>query len=93
MSNQGASGVLNERTQGDDRKPLAWRPIITHFDIYILTPPLRTLASWFDHSRDLLHMINLFRSEMPRPIVGIGHSLGAAEMSFSQTPFTPGTLH
>jgi pimeloyl-ACP methyl ester carboxylesterase len=34
------------------------------------------LASWMDHPRDLLHMINHFRSEMPMPIVGIGHSLG-----------------
>lgn len=33
--------------------------------------------SWFDHSRDLLHMINHFRQEMPLPIVGVGHSAGA----------------
>ncbi|KAI0542359.1 prolyl aminopeptidase-like protein [Xylaria digitata] len=32
---------------------------------------------WLDHARDLLHMTNVFRSEMPRPIVGIGHSFGA----------------
>ncbi|KAI0152716.1 Alpha/beta hydrolase family-domain-containing protein [Xylariaceae sp. FL1272] len=32
---------------------------------------------WHDHSRDLLHMTNVFRSEMPRPIIGIGHSYGA----------------
>jgi pimeloyl-ACP methyl ester carboxylesterase len=31
-----------------------------------------------DHGRDLLHMINMFRSEMPMPIVGMGHSFGAA---------------
>lgn len=30
-----------------------------------------------DHGRDLLHMVNQFRSEMPMPIVGIGHSFGA----------------
>ena len=29
-----------------------------------------------DHARDLLHMVNHFRSEFPMPIVGIGHSLG-----------------
>ncbi|TVY86760.1 Abhydrolase domain-containing protein [Lachnellula willkommii] len=34
--------------------------------------------SWLDHSRDLLHMINMFRSEMPMPIVGMGHSFGGA---------------
>ncbi|MCJ1443775.1 MAG: hypothetical protein MMC23_004275 [Stictis urceolatum] len=55
MSNQGASGVLNENIQGDD-------------------------PSGFDHSRDLLHIINTFRASMPRPIVGIGHSLGAAQL-------------
>ncbi|KAI0405092.1 Alpha/beta hydrolase family-domain-containing protein [Xylaria palmicola] len=33
--------------------------------------------SWHDHSRDLLHLVNVFRDDMPRPIVGIGHSFGA----------------
>lgn len=37
-------------------------------------------ASWLDHSRDLLHIINHFRDDMPRPIVGIGHSFGAAQL-------------
>ncbi|OCK78791.1 toxin biosynthesis protein-like protein [Lepidopterella palustris CBS 459.81] len=32
--------------------------------------------SWFDHPRDLLLMVNHFRSQMPRPIIGIGHSMG-----------------
>ncbi|KAI2615391.1 prolyl aminopeptidase-like protein [Hypoxylon sp. NC1633] len=31
---------------------------------------------WYDLARDLLHMTNVFRAEMPRPIVGIGHSFG-----------------
>lgn len=35
---------------------------------------------WFDHSRDLMHLINLKRDEMPRPIVGIGHSCGGAQL-------------
>lgn len=41
--------------------------------------------SWFDHSRDLLHIINSYRKDMPRPLVGIGHSGGAgiiANLSF-----------
>lgn len=38
------------------------------------------LASWLDHTRDLLHLINLKRDEMPRPIVGIGHSMGGAQL-------------
>ncbi|RAL17453.1 alpha/beta-hydrolase [Aspergillus homomorphus CBS 101889] len=37
--------------------------------------------SWFDHSRDLLHLVNTFKAEMPRPIVGIGHSLGAGQLA------------
>ncbi|QKX55833.1 uncharacterized protein TRUGW13939_02931 [Talaromyces rugulosus] len=36
--------------------------------------------SWYDHSRDLLHLINLKRDEMPRPLVGIGHSMGGAQL-------------
>lgn len=36
--------------------------------------------SWFDHPRDLLHMINHFRAEMPRPLIGIGHSMGGAHL-------------
>ncbi|KAK3316100.1 Alpha/beta hydrolase family-domain-containing protein [Apodospora peruviana] len=33
--------------------------------------------SWFDHARDLLLATNHFRKEMPRPIIGVGHSFGA----------------
>lgn len=36
--------------------------------------------SWFDHSRDLMHLINVKREEMPQPIVGIGHSCGGAQL-------------
>ncbi|KAK1817849.1 hypothetical protein LTR12_007720 [Friedmanniomyces endolithicus] len=54
-SNLGASGVLNEETQGDE-------------------------PSWFDYSRDMLHMTNVFREHMPQPIVGIGHSMGATAL-------------
>ncbi|RAL12232.1 uncharacterized protein BO97DRAFT_443253 [Aspergillus homomorphus CBS 101889] len=38
--------------------------------------------SWLDHSRDLLLMINRFREQMPRPIMGLGHSVGATQMVF-----------
>jgi pimeloyl-ACP methyl ester carboxylesterase len=41
---------------------------------------LTLIASWLDHSRDLLHMINHFKTEMPMPLVGIGHSLGGAQL-------------
>ncbi|MCJ1397392.1 hypothetical protein MMC11_000585 [Xylographa trunciseda] len=36
--------------------------------------------NWFDHSRDLLHMVNHFRERMLRPIIGVGHSMGAAQL-------------
>lgn len=34
---------------------------------------------WFDHSRDVLAMINTFRKQMTRPIVGVAHSMGASQ--------------
>ncbi|KAI8965066.1 putative toxin biosynthesis protein [Daldinia sp. FL1419] len=37
--------------------------------------------SWHDHARDLLHLTNVFRADMPRPIVGIGHSFGASVLT------------
>ncbi|MCJ1394724.1 hypothetical protein MMC18_007604 [Xylographa bjoerkii] len=36
--------------------------------------------SWLDFSRDLLHMTNHFRHQMPRPLAGIGHSMGGAQL-------------
>ncbi|KAL4884941.1 Alpha/beta hydrolase family-domain-containing protein [Aspergillus karnatakaensis] len=38
--------------------------------------------SWFDHTRDLLHMINHFRDDMPQPIMSVGHSAGATQQIF-----------
>lgn len=35
---------------------------------------------WFDHSRDLMNLINMKRDEMPRPLVGIGHSMGGNQL-------------
>ncbi|OJJ97834.1 hypothetical protein ASPACDRAFT_31733 [Aspergillus aculeatus ATCC 16872] len=37
--------------------------------------------SWFDHPRDLLHLLNVKRKEMLRPIVGVGHSMGGAHLT------------
>jgi hypothetical protein len=50
----------------------------TQFSLYV--PVLSLLANWYDHSRDLLHMVNHFRDEIPRPIVGVAHSMGCAQM-------------
>ncbi|KAL9054089.1 MAG: hypothetical protein Q9162_004346 [Coniocarpon cinnabarinum] len=36
--------------------------------------------SYFDWARDLLLMVNHFRHDMIRPIVGLGHSMGATAM-------------
>ncbi|KAL3467684.1 Alpha/beta hydrolase family-domain-containing protein [Aspergillus heterothallicus] len=55
VTNQGASGVLNEDVLGDQ-------------------------TNWYDHSRDLLHMVNHFRDEMPRPIIGVAHSMGCTQL-------------
>jgi pimeloyl-ACP methyl ester carboxylesterase len=67
---QGESGIMNEDKLGNDRTSL------THsIPRTILTKALLT-ASWLDHARDLLHMTNMFRAEMPRPLIGIGHSFG-----------------
>ncbi|KAL7276239.1 hypothetical protein RUND412_000775 [Rhizina undulata] len=32
--------------------------------------------SWNDLSRDIIHMVNILRDEMPAPIIGMGHSYG-----------------
>ncbi|KAJ5734326.1 hypothetical protein N7493_003112 [Penicillium malachiteum] len=37
-------------------------------------------GSTIDHSRDLWGMMNHFRHQMPKPIVGLGHSMGCSEM-------------
>lgn len=36
--------------------------------------------SWMDYARDILMMINQFRDKMPRPLVGLGHSMGGTIM-------------
>lgn len=40
-------------------------------------------AHYWDYSRDLLHMVNEFRGDMTRPIVGLGHSMGGAYLYVS----------
>ncbi|RMD39829.1 hypothetical protein DV735_g5299, partial [Chaetothyriales sp. CBS 134920] len=39
--------------------------------------------SWYDHPRDLLHIVNLFRKELPRPIFGVGHSVGGNNLTYA----------
>lgn len=38
------------------------------------------IDSWHDHARDLFLMVNQYRAEMPRPIVGLGHSFGGNQL-------------
>lgn len=73
VSFQGASGVLNEGKLGNDReKPPYLHTLPTHS---------QHTASWSDHARDLLHMTNHFRAHMPRPLIGIGHSMGGQNIT------------
>lgn len=44
--------------------------------------------NWNDHPRDLLHMINMKRDLMPRPLIGIGHSMGGNHL-YGPTVFSP----
>ncbi|KAK4139306.1 peroxisomal membrane protein LPX1 [Dichotomopilus funicola] len=37
--------------------------------------------SWWDHTRDLINLLNLKRDEMPSPLVGVGHSMGGAQLT------------
>ncbi|KAI5367104.1 Putative alpha/beta hydrolase-1 [Septoria linicola] len=36
---------------------------------------------WYDHPRDLANLINLKRAEMPRPLIGVGHSMGGNQVT------------
>ncbi|CAO2657287.1 Nn.00g034130.m01.CDS01 [Neocucurbitaria sp. VM-36] len=38
--------------------------------------------NWIDHSLDLLLMINKYRSRMKTPLIGIGHSMGCAQIAY-----------
>lgn len=42
---------------------------------------LHKTAAWLDHSRDLLLMVNHFRAQMPRPLIGVGHSMGGCQLA------------
>ncbi|KAF2639069.1 alpha/beta-hydrolase [Massarina eburnea CBS 473.64] len=37
--------------------------------------------NYFDHSRDLLGMVNYFREKMKPPIVGVAHSMGCTQLT------------
>jgi Alpha/beta hydrolase family len=68
---QGASGVRNEDKLGD-----------TGIFCYYLET---NVVDWLDNSRDLLKMFSLF--DIPQPVIGMGHSMGGAQMYPSPSTF------
>lgn len=70
-SNQGGSAVLNEDLVGDQSMSIN-NSLLCGVDC--------NPVNWYDHSRDLLHMVNHFREEMPRPLIGVAHSMGCAQL-------------
>ncbi|KAJ6134413.1 hypothetical protein N7523_000735 [Penicillium sp. IBT 18751x] len=48
--------------------------------------------SWYDHSRDLMDVINHFRDKMARPIIGLGHSFGCNQL-FCMSIWHPTLFH
>jgi hypothetical protein len=76
-AHQGESGVINEETLGNDRNfNLSGAKSFSkiHWLIGFWT------ASWFDHARDIIALVNHFHEQMPCPIVGVGHSMGAGSL-------------
>lgn len=60
--------------------------MIVRYALFETQQILTGIVSWMDHPRDLLLVINQFRDEMPRPIVGIGHSFGGCHLYVSKVP-------
>lgn len=69
----GESGVLNESRLGYDCMSAA-RQLIR------IENTLTRTDCWDDHARDLLSITSMFREQMPSPLVGLGHSMGAVNI-------------
>lgn len=74
---QGQSAILNKDNLGYDRTFFISLPLFPSSTFSNKLSGGGCVASWLDHARDLLHAVNHFRAEFPRPIIGIGHSFGA----------------
>ncbi|KAB8218153.1 hypothetical protein BDV33DRAFT_232339 [Aspergillus novoparasiticus] len=63
---------------GELYEPLIWvaEAVNMGMSAILNEDKLSTDFSWMDHPRDLFLMINHFRDEIPRPLVGLGHSFG-----------------
>ncbi|KAF1981543.1 hypothetical protein K402DRAFT_233344 [Aulographum hederae CBS 113979] len=59
-----------------------WMADVAHQgDSYVLNEEkMGSDPHFFDHGRDLLSLINTYRDEFPRPLVGIGHSMGSSSL-------------
>ena len=84
VTQQGMSGVLNEGKLGNDRECSRTH----HISAYKSHTSSLISAAWIDHARDLLHVTNHFRQQMPRPLIGIGHSMGGNQL-YSPLPPRP----
>lgn len=77
VAQQGQSGVLNETILGNDRMYSQY----LYKDLpRIFVDVFRIKASWWDHGRDLLSLVNQYQDEIPHPIIGIGHSMGGMQL-------------
>ncbi|KAL4794544.1 Alpha/beta hydrolase family-domain-containing protein [Aspergillus venezuelensis] len=76
-------GVYQKLSQNDIRIRAIWiaDAVNQNASGVLNKDTLRTDPSWFDHPRDLLYMINKFQTNIPGPIVGIGHSIGAGHLA------------
>lgn len=79
-AHQAESNIINGGRLGIDRELTRRSPVVSRdSSLTDGDPP----ASHIDHSRDLLHLINVKRDDMPRPIVAIGHSAGCLSVFVS----------
>lgn len=75
--------LVRESAQRGFRIRGIWIADVVHqgFSSVLNEDKLGNDPAWLDHSRDLLHLVNVFRKEMPRPIIGVGHSMGGCQLA------------
>ena len=60
-----------------------WVPTTSSYNTLLNSSLIHDPVSAFDHTRDILHMVNHFRSSILQPILGIGHSIGASQLAMA----------
>ncbi|PVH81564.1 alpha/beta-hydrolase [Cadophora sp. DSE1049] len=60
-----------------------WVPTTSPYNTHLNPSLIHDPVSAFDHTRDILHMVNHFRSSIVQPILGIGHSIGASQLAMA----------